>query len=116
MKLDLFDTVPFDFDTRKHHIVTVMVLVINRLTNVGIMSFEVDMLFCNERSYNHPDVYIYDFGSICYWTKNKALNYLTNPNIPYQDQTEVMKEFREKTQGVPYCFDAVVLSTQDYQK
>lgn len=116
MKLQLFDTKPLEHDSRKQQIVTIMVMVVNRLDKSEIMSFETDMLFCNEKARHNPDLYIYDHTSICYWTKNNALHYLTNTNIPHHDRHEIMKQFREKNQGVDYYFDAVVLSTQDYQK
>lgn len=117
MKLNIFNTTPYAFDSRKHQIVTILVLAINRLTKEEILSFEVDMLFCDGRGYT-IDVYIDDHASICYWTKSNALNYLTSRHIKDRSlsDTETALKFQNDTKDIDYYFDAVILSTQDYQK
>jgi hypothetical protein len=118
MKLNIFDTTPLACDARKHQIVTILVIAINRLTKAEIASFEVDMLFCDGRCYTLPDTYIDDHATICYWTKSNALNYLTSRHIKNHTLTEMktVLRFQNDTKDIDYCFDAVVLSTQDYQK
>lgn len=115
--LELFDNTVFQGRARpdRLHMVKVLILVLDRISNKELMSTETEILFIDDRAYiggqdktNH-----YETGTICYFSKQRALNYLTDTHHTKDDLCETVREFREKTQGKTWCFDAVVMETTE---